>query len=56
MGVQEIADKMNVSPRTVDGYREEVFSKLNLKSRIGIVLYAIRNGLYHLDNPIPVRH
>lgn len=43
---KEIADLMNVSPRTVDGYRESVFSKLNLKTRTGIVLYAIRNHLY----------
>lgn len=41
----EIADKMCVSPRTVDGYREQVFQKMNVKSRVGIVMEAIRNGL-----------
>lgn len=42
---KEIADDMNISHRTVDGYRESVFSKLDLKSRTGIVLYAIHNKL-----------
>lgn len=41
----EIADKMCVSPRTVDGYRESVFVKLNVKSRVGLALEAIRLGL-----------
>lgn len=38
----EIADKMCVSPRTVDGYRESVFQKMNVKSRVGMVIEAIR--------------
>lgn len=38
----EIADKMCVSPRTVDGYREAVFQKMNVKSRVGMVIEAIR--------------
>jgi two-component system invasion response regulator UvrY len=41
----EIADKMCVSPRTVDGYRESVFQKMNVKSRVGMVLEAIRTRL-----------
>jgi DNA-binding NarL/FixJ family response regulator len=42
---KEIAGLMNVSPRTVDNYRESLFAKLNLKSRTGLVVYAIKNGL-----------
>ena len=38
----QIADKMCVSPRTIDGYRESVFHKLDVKSRVGMVLQAIR--------------
>lgn len=45
MTYKEIADKMFVSPRTVDNYRESLFQKLNLKSRTGLVLYAIRNEM-----------
>jgi two-component system, NarL family, invasion response regulator UvrY len=41
---KEIADKMCLSPRTVDGYRESLFEKLEVKSRVGLVLFAIRNG------------
>lgn len=41
----EIAQKMNVSPRTVDGYREIVFQKMNVKTRVGMVIEAIRHGL-----------
>src|SRR6185437_1439955 len=43
---KEIADQMFVSPRTVDNYREALFLKLNLKSRTGLVLYAIQNQIF----------
>ncbi|MEM7163215.1 MAG: response regulator transcription factor [Bacteroidota bacterium] len=42
---KEIALEMNVSPRTIDGYRDRLFEKLNIKSRTGLVLYAIRSGI-----------
>jgi DNA-binding NarL/FixJ family response regulator len=42
---KEIADQMFVSLRTVDGYRDQLFIKLNVKNRIGLVLYAIRNKI-----------
>ena len=42
---KEIADKMNLSPKTIDGYRESLFQKLHVKSRVGLVLFAIRNEL-----------
>lgn len=45
MTYKEIADKMCVSPRTVDGYRDELFRKLNTKSRVGLVVFAIKNGI-----------
>jgi len=43
---KEIADKMFVSPRTVDNYRESLFQKLNMKTRTGLVLYAIQNEIF----------
>ncbi len=43
---KEIADLMFVSPRTVDNYREALFQKLNLKSRTGLVLYAIQSEIF----------
>ena len=42
---KEIADKMVLSPRTIDGYRESLFEKLELRSRVGLVLFAIKNGI-----------
>ncbi|RZL45832.1 MAG: response regulator transcription factor [Pedobacter sp.] len=42
---KEIAGLMNISPRTVDNYRESLFAKLNLKSRTGLVVYGIKNDL-----------
>lgn len=44
----EIADRMCLAPRTIDGYREVLFQKLNVKSRVGMVLEALRLGLIEL--------
>jgi DNA-binding CsgD family transcriptional regulator len=41
----QIADRMCVSPRTVDGYREALFNRFEIKSRVGLVLWALRSGL-----------
>ena len=45
---KEIADKMFLSPKTIDGYRDTLFIKLNVKNRIGLVLYAIKNDIFIL--------
>ena len=45
---KEIADKMFLSPRTIDGYRDALFEKLNIKTRVGLVMYAIKNGIVNL--------
>ena len=42
---KEIAEQMYLSPRTIDGYRDALFEKLAVKTRVGLVLYAIRNGI-----------
>ncbi len=42
---EEIADKMCVSPKTIDGYRDVVFERFNVRNRVGLVLYAIKNKL-----------
>ncbi len=48
MTYKEIADKMFVSPRTIDGYRDALFEKLKLKTRVGLVMYAIKHGIVHV--------
>ncbi|MCU0341561.1 MAG: response regulator transcription factor [Spirosomaceae bacterium] len=44
----EIAEQMSVSPRTVDGYREHCFTKLNVKSRVTLAMEAVRVGIVEL--------
>lgn len=43
MTYKEIADIMNLSPKTIDGYRQELFNRLNIKNRVGLVIYALKN-------------
>ena len=44
----EIAGEMFVSERTIDGYRDSLFRKLRVSSRVGLVLYAVKNNIIHL--------
>ncbi len=44
----EIAAKMFLSPKTIDGYRNSLFEKLQVKSRVGLALYAVKHGLVQL--------
>lgn len=48
MTYSQIADKMFLSPKTIDGYRNSLFEKLHVKSRVGLVLCAIRHGWVNL--------
>lgn len=45
---REIAQEMFLSERTIDGYREALFRKLNVSTRIGLVLYAIKHRLVEI--------
>lgn len=49
MTYKEIASEMHLSPRTIDGYRDELFKELDIKSRVGLVLFAIKNGIVHFN-------
>ncbi|WP_457615988.1 response regulator transcription factor [Lutibacter sp.] len=48
MTYKQIAEKMFLSPKTIDHYREVLFEKLNVKTRIGLVLYAIKEKIVKL--------
>ena len=48
LSYKDIAEKMFVSPRTVDDYRQSLFNKLKVHSRVGLVMYAIKNGVTEL--------
>jgi DNA-binding NarL/FixJ family response regulator len=45
---KEIAQKMYISPRTVDGYRDALFTKLDIKTRVGLALFAVKHGLVNV--------
>lgn len=42
---QEIADLLVISPKTVEGHRTSLMSKLDIRNRIDLVKYAIRKGI-----------
>ncbi len=46
MNYKEIADVMFCSYKTVEGYRDSLYRKLELKNRIGLVLFAIQHNLF----------
>jgi len=46
--LKEIAAKMSLSPRTIDGYRDNLFEKVKVTNRVGLVLFALRNDLIQL--------
>lgn len=45
LSYKEIGDRMCLSPRTVEGYRDALFKKLNLRTRVGLVIFALRTGI-----------
>lgn len=49
MTAQEIADKLFVSKRTIDGHRNNILMKTNAKNTAGLVLYAIKNNIVILN-------
>lgn len=42
---KEIALEMSLSPRAIDSLRDQLFVKLDVKSRVGLALYAVKNGI-----------
>lgn len=45
MTYKEVALKMHLNPRTVDSLRDQLFIKLDVKSRVGLAMFAIRHGI-----------
>jgi DNA-binding NarL/FixJ family response regulator len=43
---REIAEYMKLSPKTIDGYRDNLFIKLDVKNRIGLVIYAVKHKIF----------
>lgn len=45
LAYKDIAEKMSLSARTIDDYRQSLFNKLKVHSRVGLVMYSIKNGI-----------
>lgn len=45
MTYKEIAETMKMTPRNIDNYRDNLFTKLGVKSRVGLAIYAIKHGI-----------
>lgn len=50
MSTNEIADKLFISPRTVEGHRNNLLLKTDSKNVAGLVVYAIQNKIISLDS------
>ena len=42
---KEIAIEMALNPRAIDSLRDQLFIKLDVKSRVGLAIYAVKNGI-----------
>ena len=51
---QEIAEKLFISPRTVDGHRNNLLQKTNCKNTAGLVIFAIQNSIVDIDDLNPL--
>ncbi len=49
MSYSEIADKLNTTLRSIDGYRDRLFAKLKVRSRVGLVIFAIQSGIVTME-------
>lgn len=45
---KEIGEKMFCSPRTVESYRDSLFEKLGVKTRVALALFAVKTGIHQL--------
>lgn len=43
-----VAEIMQMSPRKIDHFRDNLFAKLDVKSRVGLAMFSIKNGLIDL--------
>ena len=43
---KEISEKLFLSIRTIEGYRATIMEKMEVKNTAGVVVYAIRHGIF----------
>lgn len=49
LSVEEMAEKLNVSPKTINSYRYRIFEKLEVKNDVELILLAVKYGIKTLD-------
>jgi two-component system, NarL family, invasion response regulator UvrY len=49
---QQIADKMSLSVKTIEGYRENMFQKFKLKNRVSLAMFAVKHELVNPKNEL----
>jgi DNA-binding NarL/FixJ family response regulator len=49
MTYQQIADRMNLSPKTIDGYRDALFQRFKVKNRVSLAIHAVKTGLVKIE-------
>lgn len=50
MTYKEVAYELDLNPRTIENLREQLFFKLDVKSRVGLAMVAIKNGIVNIEN------
>jgi len=48
LSVEEIAEKLGHSPKTIHHHRQEIFDKIGVNSRVGLVMYSIKNKIFEI--------
>jgi len=46
LGYKNIASMMGISIRTIESYRDSLYEKLRVKSRMGLMIFALRSGIF----------
>ncbi len=50
--LKEIADRLNLSRKTIDFHKHQIMAEFNLKSNADLVLFAVKQGLISIDSEI----
>lgn len=49
LSTQEMSERLFISPRTVEGHRQNLLLKTGCRNTAGLVLFAIRNNMFSID-------
>lgn len=49
LSYKQIADKLNITARTVESHKKSIFEKLNFENNVDLIKYAIKQGIIILD-------